>query len=122
MYPLEKYRYYYAKKINADGTTCPQVIAVSTFAGRVVRGIATCDPRDEKNYDIEKGKALAAARCNEKIAARRVKRAQRKHEEAEIAMAAAIFKYNDTQDYVKNSIKEFDDAKKHTQQILDSFK
>ena len=42
------------------------VVAVSSYAGKTVRGVAKCDPRD--TFDIEKGKELAAARCNEKIA------------------------------------------------------
>lgn len=38
MYPIEKYRYY---------TNGRRVIAVSTYAGKTVRGVATCDPGDE---------------------------------------------------------------------------
>ena len=46
MYPIEKYRYY---------TNGRRVIAVSTYAGKTVRGVATCDPGDE--FSMEKGKA-----------------------------------------------------------------
>jgi hypothetical protein len=67
MYPLEKYKYYQAGN---------KVIAVSTFAGRTVRGVAKCNPKD--NFDLEKGKMLAALRCNEKVAKRRFARAQKK--------------------------------------------
>ena len=49
MYPLEKYKYYQAGN---------KVIAVSTFAGRTVRGVAKCNPKD--NFDLEKGKMLPA--------------------------------------------------------------
>ena len=63
-YPLEKYRYYVTKN---------KVIAVSTYAGKTVRGVAKCDPND--HFDIEKGKQLAAARCNQRIAAKRFARA-----------------------------------------------
>ena len=66
MYPMEKYKYY---------TTNNKVIAVSTYAGKTVRGVAKCDPRD--TFDLEKGKILAAKRCNEKVAKRRYARAQR---------------------------------------------
>lgn len=37
MYPIEKYRYY---------TNGQRVIAVSTYAGKTVRGVAACDPND----------------------------------------------------------------------------
>jgi hypothetical protein len=61
-------------------TTANKVIAVSTYAGRSVRGTAKCDPRD--SFDLEKGKKLAAARCNEKVAQKRLQRAVQKQEEA----------------------------------------
>lgn len=56
------------------------VVAVSSYAGKTVRGVAKCDPRD--TFDIEKGKELAAARCNEKIAYKRVERARQKYNAA----------------------------------------
>lgn len=49
------------------------VIAISTYAGRTVRGVAKCHPND--TFDEEFGKRLAAARCNEKIAIKRFARA-----------------------------------------------
>lgn len=53
-----------------------EVIAVSTFAKRMVRGVAKCDPRDE--FDHKKGEALAIARCDLKVAEKRMKRANEK--------------------------------------------
>lgn len=76
-YPIEKYVYHIARK--ADGTPY-QVIAVSTYAGKTVRGVAKCDSRDE--FSIEKGKRLAAARCGLKVAEKRAKRAAKKYNEA----------------------------------------
>ena len=67
-YPMDKYKYYVDEKHR-------KVIAVSTYAGRSVRGSAKADPRD--TFDLEKGKILAAKRCNEKVAKRRYARAQR---------------------------------------------
>ncbi len=72
MYPLDKYRYY---------TNGKKVIAVSTYAGKTVRGVAVCDPHD--TFDLEKGKKLAALRCAMKIADKRVQRAESKLGEAE---------------------------------------
>lgn len=54
-----------------------KVIALSTYAGRTVRGVAKCSPHDV--FDVEKGKKLAAARCNEKVAEKRFARAAEKY-------------------------------------------
>ena len=67
-FPLEKYRYYIAGN---------KIIAVSTYAGRTVRGVAICHPQD--SFDIEAGKKLAAARCNQKVADKRYERALSKY-------------------------------------------
>ena len=64
-----------------------KVIAVSSFAGQTVRGVAKCNPADE--FDSEKGAALAAARCGVKIAEKRVKRAYSKVDEAKAIVDAA---------------------------------
>lgn len=57
-----------------------KVMAISTYAGKTVKGTAKCDPKDE--YDVEFGKTLAAARCNEKVSRRRFNRAKAKFDEA----------------------------------------
>ena len=49
------------------------VVALSSFAGQTVRGVARCSDMD--TFDIETGKKLAAARCSVKIAEKRMKRA-----------------------------------------------
>ena len=65
-----------------------KVIAVSSFAGQTVRGVAKCNPADE--FDSEKGAALAAARCGVKIAQKRTKRAYAKVDEAKAIVDAAV--------------------------------
>lgn len=78
MYPIEKYKFY---------TNGSRVIAVSTYAGRTVRGIAVCHDGDE--FSLEKGKQLAALRCAEKIARKRLNRAMKKVNEARSAWIEA---------------------------------
>lgn len=78
-YPIEKYRFI---------ETGNKIIAISTYAGKTVRGVAKCDPRD--TFDVEKGKEIAAMRCAHKIAQKRMKRANRKYEEAMKAYANAL--------------------------------
>lgn len=95
-YTLDRYNYY---------TTGNKVIAVSTYAGRTVRGVAKCDPRDE--FSLERGKKLAAARCNEKVAIKRAKRAIKAYvaaiedEERAVARTDKMSQYvNDASDAV----------------------
>ena len=65
---MRKFEYKY--KIDEAKRT---IVAMSTFAGKVVAGVAHCDPNDE--FVIDDGKKLAAARCSVKIAEKRMKRA-----------------------------------------------
>ena len=99
MYPLEKYRYYFAGN---------KVIATSTYAGRTVRGVALCAPEDEFNEAI--GKELAAARCNEKIAAKRYARAIDKYAEACALRDAAIAHVDAMKDYMNDSFLAMNEA------------
>lgn len=77
-FPFDKYKYYH------NGN---QVIAVSTFAGKTVKDIAKCDPND--TFSLKTGKHLAALKCNNKITAKRLKRAALRYVEAERALVAA---------------------------------
>lgn len=53
-----------------------EVIAVSSFAKKPIKGVAKCSPHD--TYDHCKGEALAIARCDVKVAEKRMKRANEK--------------------------------------------
>ena len=68
---MTKYSFYTDEKT--------KVVAVSTYAGKTVRGVAKCDVND--TFSLEKGKELAAARCNQKIAKKRLTRAENKRRE-----------------------------------------
>ena len=67
---VPKYRYY------TNGKNV--VVAVASYKGRTIRGVAKCSEQDE--FDLETGKKLAAARCAVKIAKKRVKYAKRERE------------------------------------------
>ena len=82
------YKFYEYNHLRADGTTSLRVAAVSSFAGKPVKGYADCHPNDE--FDREYGYALAAARCAEKIAAKRCNRAYSKVDEAKAQVEAAV--------------------------------
>lgn len=66
---MRKFEYKY--KIDEEKRT---IVALSTFAGKTVVGVARCADTDE--FNIETGKKIAAARCSVKIAEKRMKRAE----------------------------------------------
>ena len=77
--------YKYAHYKNEKGQTV--ISARSTYAGKTVKGYAKCDPRDA--YDVALGEKLAAARCEAKIAQKRVNNAGAKVQAAKNALADA---------------------------------
>ena len=87
-----------------------KVIAISTYAGRTVKGVAKCHPNDE--FDVEFGKKLAAARCNEKVAGKRLARALNKYREAVDESIAANEKMNRMRDYALDASEAHDEARR----------
>lgn len=110
-YPLEKYRFY---------TNGNRVIAVSTYAGKTVRGVAICHPDD--NFDIEIGKRIAAARCNEKVAERRLARASNKAIEAGLEVVKAQQHQKDMQAYYNDAFIAYNDAAREHDQLIESLR
>lgn len=108
-YSLDKYRFYFDEKNKT-------VIAVSTYAGKTVKGYAKCDPRDE--FDKEAGKKLAAARCNERIAHKRHARASKKIVEAQRLLEDARLHYEKMTEYFDDSQREASEASINVQKIL----
>lgn len=105
-YPREKYKIF---------TGPNKVIAVSTYAGRVVRGVAKCAPGD--TFDIEKGKDLAIARCAAKIAEKRLRRAANKKHEAELAIYEANSHYDRMMTYLDDSYTALNTAEERVKQL-----
>jgi hypothetical protein len=104
---MSNYRFYNSKN---------KVIAVSTYAGKPVRGVAKCDPED--TFAIEYGEALAAARCNEKIAEKRVSRARRKMDEAQEAYMIAKRYYERMSKYYEDAVANLDVARVYVDDVL----
>ena len=109
MYPIEKYKFYFNDS---------KVIAVSTYAGKTCRGVAICDSSDE--FSLEKGKKLAALRCGEKIAQKRLNRAQRKVDEAYRAYIDAEAYLDKMCDYKDDAIYKLDEVVAAKDELLDS--
>ena len=98
-FPLEKYRYYVTDK---------KVVAVSTYAGRTVRGVAVCHPDDK--FDVEFGKRVAAAKCNERIGAKRLARAADKVMEADRLVVEALRHQSRMHSYYQDAFVAYNDA------------
>lgn len=114
-YSLDKYKFYQFKNENG-GTT---ISAVSTYAGRTVKGYAKCDPRD--NFNVEKGKELAAARCNLKIAEKRRDRASKKYIEASIAADKAVEYFDRMKQYFMDADDQVDEAAAELRELMANY-
>lgn len=93
------------------------IVAVSTYAGRKVKGYARCNSNDV--YDKELGMKLAAARCGVKIAEKRRLRALNKHREAIDAYTAARNNFEQTKDYFSDAAKKCINAYEELEAVLD---
>ncbi len=85
-----------------------KVICVTTYAGKTVRGVAKCDPRD--TFDEEFGKSLAKARADFKVANKRYDRAMAKLDEARAASRKAYDREEDMWNYLESAEAEYNRA------------
>ena len=115
-YSLDKYKYFQYKNENG-GTT---IAAASTYGGHTVKGYAKCNPEDEFNF--ERGKELAAARCNMKIANKRVARAAEKYMEAVAAIAKAQAHFEEMKQYYMDAVDQADEASENLKNLISNFK
>jgi len=95
-----------------------KVIAVSTYAGKTVRGVAICAPGDD--FDLEFGKRLAAARCNEKVAEKRYNRANAKLNSILDQKNELFEKLCDAENYYHNSFIAYNEAAQAVDRLIDS--
>ena len=106
-YPIEKYHF----EVNGNVVT-----AKSSYAGKEVAGTAKCDPQDE--FSLEKGKELAAARCNVKVAEKRTKRAEAKVYNVARELMDMFRKAKKAAEYLDDSKKAEAKAKKQLKNLL----
>lgn len=117
MYPIEKYHFAIKpakKNVFGEYISGPQVIAISSYAGQKVRGVAKCHVNDIENFDEEYGKKLAALRCAEKITEKRMTRAAKK-------VAEAREQFERARDHLNNMYQYFNNAQKEYVEIMDEF-
>lgn len=95
-----------------------KVIALSTYAGKTVRGIAKCHPND--TFDVEFGRKLAAARCNAKIAAKRAANAQNKYWEAHKKYLEINRTFKKYSQYYIDAVAQLKDAETYLDEVRSS--
>jgi len=78
-----------------------KVIAYSSYAGQSIRGVAKCAPEDK--FDVEFGKRLAAARCDVKVARKRLHRAMERRSMAWDEFVRAEERLLKEEDYVDDA-------------------
>ena len=117
MFDVNKYKCYAYEDKNEDGSVRgPAVVAISTYAGKNVRGYAKLNPEDDWNW--EAGRDLTIARCNERIAEKRMKRAQKKLVGAQTQLNDAMKYLSKMSNYAVDSAKEYAEATSHTAKLI----
>ena len=112
MLDFSKYKFIRCKDKNDKDT----IIALSTYAGKPVRGYAKCDPQDE--WSEEKGQRISAARCNQKVALKRLKNAQKKFAEAQKKAEEAFAYLNAMGAYVMDASRAAEVAEAIVDEVL----
>ncbi len=112
-YPVEKYNIVVHQHKDYKTT---EIIAYSTYAGKVVKGNAIVHEND--TYDEEKGKKLAIARCAEKIARKRQARSARLLKKAHDQLKMAQKYVDDMAQYNADACAEVAEAQTDLQKIL----
>lgn len=107
------YKIYKSEKSN-------KIVALSSFAGKTIKGVAKCDPSD--NFSAEFGAKLASARCNSKVASKRVKHAAKKLIDAQVALEEAQKQFELMSAYYNDSIRRSKEADDEVESILASIK
>ena len=97
------------------GSDIREIIALSAYCGKIVKGSAKCDPRDA--FDSDTGKTLAALRCYEKVAKKRLRNANDKIIEAQAKINEGQKELLKATKYYEYAHKEYDEAGK----MLDDF-
>ena len=95
-----------------------ETICISSYAKKTVKGIAKASTEDV--YDKEKGELLAKARCDYKVAQKRVKNAAARAAEAEDILDAVTDYYERMCNYYDDAIAERTVAKNSLESLLET--
>jgi len=103
-------------KFYSDGKT--KVIAVSSYAGRTVRGVAKCDPKDK--FDLDQGMILAHKRCEMKINSKRLKKAEKEYQKAFKQVGDAHKRLEKMDSYLRDSAKKYKESIEDYEKLIEN--
>lgn len=106
---MGRYKYYESSQ--------NEVIAVTRYRGRNVRGVAKCNPKDDYYFSI--GAQLAQARCKEKVAKIRKNDAIARIKMAQDAYIKAFKYYQKCIDYLEKDEQFYENAIKARKDVED---
>lgn len=106
---FNKDKYNYVDHILKDSNV-REIIALSTYRGKVVKGSAKCNPED--TFNSTTGENLAALRCYEKVAEKKVYNANDKVEKAQAKVTEAQRELEKALKSQEQAKKEYDEASK----------
>lgn len=95
-----------------------ETICISSYAKKTVKGIAKASTEDV--YDQKKGESLAKARCDYKVAQKRVKNAASRLAEAENLMRTITEYHEKMLQYYNDAIAERTMIKNSLESLLES--
>lgn len=97
-----------------------KIICISSYCNKDVKAYARCSPEDTFNFEV--GRDLARARCDYKIALKRMKRAKTEHAAATKAVKSALEYQERMQGYYANAATEFEKAATALEKLEDDLK
>ena len=100
----------YTYSVNGNTVYC-----IKHYAGRPVRGIAKCDPFD--SFNLDDGKDLSRARCDVRIAEKRLKMKNKKVERAIEELQIAIKNAENAGRYQEEAVFALEEARKALAEI-----
>lgn len=92
-----------------------KIIVATTYCGKIVRGVAKCNPLD--NYDYDFGVRLATARCDAKIALKREAKARERLALAQEACMKVLEEYHKAVEYDEYATEVCEEALAELQDI-----
>lgn len=101
-------------KFYTNGTNV--VVCKSTFAKKVVAGVAKCNPSDQ--FSLEFGEKLAQARCDYKIAKKRLRYAKEQRFLTSKIAEKTRKEYVRAQKYMEDAIRDLNDARTKVEELV----
>lgn len=95
-----------------------KIVAVASFAGKAVRGIAKPNPTDVDNPEI--GEKLAILRCAKKINTKRLANAEKKLAKAKAELEIAQAHYDQMVRYCKDADEETVEIDNEMEKLMNS--